>query len=52
MLKDRIKREIEQRRQELVELSLRIHASPETGLQEEKASKWLSGYLEREGFKV
>ena len=37
--------EVEARRQELIDLSLRIHDNPETGLQEDKASTWLCEYL-------
>jgi metal-dependent amidase/aminoacylase/carboxypeptidase family protein len=33
--------EVDAHRQELIDLSLRIHDNPETGLQEEKASAWL-----------
>jgi amidohydrolase len=44
--------EVEAHRQELIDLSLRIHGNPETGLQEEKASAWLCEYLRKQGFKV
>jgi amidohydrolase len=44
--------EIEARRDELIELSLRIHANPETAFQEAKAAGWLSDYLEAGGFAV
>ena len=44
--------EVEAHRQELVDLSLRIHDNPETALQEEKASAWLCEYLEKQGFQV
>jgi len=44
--------EVDARREELVELSLRIHANPELGLKETKASGWLAGYLESNGFDV
>ncbi len=37
---------------ELKALSRKIHANPEMGFKEEKASKWLSEYLARKGFKV
>ncbi len=37
---------------ELIELSLRIHANPEVAYHEEKASAWLSDYLESHGFEV
>lgn len=51
-LKEEIKNELETRRSELVELSLKIHANPELGFQEVKASSWLSDYLEGNGFYV
>jgi amidohydrolase len=44
--------EVEAHRQELIELSLRIHDNPETALQEEKASAWLCDYLQSQGFQV
>jgi len=44
--------EVEAHRQELIDLSLRIHDNPETGLQEERASAWLCEYLEKQGFQV
>jgi amidohydrolase len=37
---------------ELVDLSSRIHANPEVGLEEAKASAWLTDYLESKGFKA
>jgi amidohydrolase len=51
-LKSRVVSEIENRRDELKELSLRIHANPEIAFQEEKASTWLSDYLREKGFSV
>ena len=51
-LKAQAAAEVEGLRQELIDLSLRIHGSPETGLQEEKASAWLCEYLEKRGFQV
>lgn len=39
-------------RDQLVELSHRIHADPELGFQEEKASAWLAGALAEAGFSV
>jgi amidohydrolase len=36
----------------LVELSHRIHASPEVAWQEEQAAAWLAGHLEARGFAV
>jgi amidohydrolase len=43
---------IEQARQRLLELSHRIHAEPELGMQEEKACAWLSDELRGAGFTV
>lgn len=51
-LKDRAAAEVDARRDELVDLSLRIHQHPETGFQEENAAAWLSDYLEAAGFVV
>jgi amidohydrolase len=51
-LKEQAIDEVEAHRQELIDLSLRIHDNPETGLQEEKASTWLCDYLEKRGFQV
>ncbi|GAJ24610.1 unnamed protein product, partial [marine sediment metagenome] len=51
-LKSLVKDEVEGRRQELAELSLKIHAHPETGFHEEKAAGWLTQYLEANGFAV
>lgn len=44
--------EVDAHRRELIDLSLRIHANPETGLKERKASVWLCEYLEGQGFQV
>ena len=44
--------EIDARRQQLSELSLRIHANPELALQEVKATAWLTQYLEENGFSI
>jgi amidohydrolase len=51
-LKKRAVDEIEAHREQLIELSLRIHANPETAFRETKAAGWLSDYLEAEGFAV
>lgn len=51
-LKKRAVDEVEARRDRLIELSLRIHANPETAFGEVKAAGWLSDYLEAEGFAV
>ncbi len=37
---------------QLNEISLKIHASPELGFQEVKATNWLTRYLEKNGFSV
>ncbi len=44
--------EIDSRRDQLIELSLQIHANPELGFQETKAAAWLAQYLEENGFSV
>lgn len=51
-LKDRVCAEVEALREELIDLSLRIHAHPETAFQEQQASAWLAGWLEGRGFRV
>ena len=51
-LRSQVVQEIEARRSELRDLSLEIHASPELGFQEAKASGWLCDYLEQNGFQV
>jgi amidohydrolase len=43
---------VELQRQQLIQLSLNIHDNPELGFEEEKASAWLTGYLEDSGFHV
>jgi amidohydrolase len=52
MLKETAVDEVNSRRQELTELSIRIHDNPETGFQELRACEWLTEYLERYGFKM
>ncbi|MFC2056986.1 M20 family metallopeptidase [Chloroflexota bacterium] len=44
--------EIEACRNQLSELSLKIHSNPELGFQEIKAADWLTRYLEENGFFV
>ena len=44
--------EIDARRRQLSELSLRIHANPELGFHETKAASWLTQYLKENGFAV
>ena len=51
-LKSQVVAEVETLRKELIDLSLRIHAHPETAFQEQQASAWLAEYLERHGFRV
>jgi len=51
-LKSRVKDSVELQRQQLIQLSLYIHDNPELGFEEEKASAWLTGYLEDNGFCV
>jgi len=51
-LKKRVIKEVEAHRDQLIELSLRIHAHPETAFREEKAAAWLADFLEGRGFVV
>jgi len=51
-LKLKIRDSVESQRQQLIQLSLNIHDNPELGLKEEKASTWLTNYLEKNGFRV
>ena len=51
-LKSRVISEIENYRDELKELSLRIHSNPEIAFQEEKAATWLTDYLKEKGFSI
>jgi len=51
-LKARVIAEVDSHRDELIDLSLRIHRNPEVGFKERKASRWLSEYLEGQGFRV
>jgi len=51
-LKAEVSRQVEQQRQELIKLSLKIHANPELGFKEERASAWLTDYLARNGFQI
>ena len=45
-------KKVDSQRTKLVALSHRIHDNPETGFNEVKAAKWLSVYLETNGFEV
>jgi amidohydrolase len=51
-LKLKVRDDVELQRQQLIQLSLNIHDNPELGLKEEKASTWLTSYLEDSGFRV
>jgi len=51
-LKQRVTAEIDRRRTELIELSLRIHANPEIAFEEHKSAAALSDLLEANGFAV
>jgi len=44
--------EIDARRQQLSELSLKIHSNPELGFKEVQAATWLTDYLEENNFSV
>ncbi len=43
---------IDQQREALIELSLRIHRTPEIGYEERQAAEWIATYLERAGFEM
>ncbi|MBI4215820.1 MAG: M20 family metallopeptidase [Chloroflexi bacterium] len=51
-LKSQALAQVERQRPDLIELSLRIHSHPELGFKEEKAARWLTDYLEAQGFAV
>jgi amidohydrolase len=51
-LKVEVKDRVESQRHQLIQLSLNIHDNPELGFEEEKASAWLTGYLENSGFNI
>jgi len=51
-LKARIRETVDQHRRELIDISLELHRNPELSFQETKAAALLSGYLERNGFRV
>jgi amidohydrolase len=51
-LKDSVIKEVEAHRRQLRDLSLKIHANPELGFNEVKASKLLTDYLQKNGFSV
>ncbi|HEY5641151.1 MAG TPA: M20 family metallopeptidase [Dehalococcoidia bacterium] len=49
-IKQRAQDEIERRKQELIDLSLRVHATPETAFKEHKSSAMIADFLEAQGF--
>jgi amidohydrolase len=51
-LKAKVKDSVELQRQQLIRLNLNIHGNSELGFKEEKASAWLTSYLEENGFHV
>ncbi|MFC1995823.1 M20 family metallopeptidase [Chloroflexota bacterium] len=51
-LKSSFIREIDARRHQLSELSLKIHSTPELGFQEVKAAELLTNYLKENGFSM
>ncbi len=51
-LKASVVAEIDARRHQLSELSLKIHANPELGFKEVQAAAWLTQYLEENGFSI
>jgi len=51
-LKLKVKDSVELQRQQLIQLSLNIHDNPELGFEEEKASAWLTSYLEENRFHI
>jgi len=51
-LRASVTNEIDAQRHQLSELSLKIHANPELGFHEVKATAWLTQYLEENGFSI
>ncbi len=51
-LKTKLRNEVDARRQELVQLSLKIHDNPELSFEEKRASSWLIDFLGSNGFRV
>jgi amidohydrolase len=51
-LKSKIISQISSKADALFRLSRRIHDNPELGFKETKASNWISGFLEKEGFAI
>jgi len=51
-LKALVIKEVDSRQDQLRELSLKIHATPELGFHETKAVGWLTQYLKKNGFSI
>lgn len=51
-LKSLVVEEVDSRRDELNELSLKVHANPELGFHEVKAAAWLTEYLAKNNFSI
>ena len=51
-LKTSVISEVDARRRQLEELTLKIHSHPEPGFQEFKAAAWLTQFLEENGFSI
>jgi amidohydrolase len=51
-LKALVIKEVDSRQEQLRQLSLKIHATPELGFHETKAVGWLSQYLKKNGFSI
>jgi amidohydrolase len=51
-LKANVRSEVDALRQELIQLSLRIHDNPELSFEETRASSWLIDFLRDNGFRV
>ncbi len=51
-LKDNVCAQVDAMRETFVGLSARIHETPEVGLQERQAARWLTGLLREHGFAV
>ena len=51
-MKAKAKKRLDRARDELIELSHRIHAHPELKFEEEQASSWLAALLSDNGFAV
>ena len=51
-LKASVTGEVDAQCHQLGELSLKIHANPEPGFREVKATAWLTQYLEENGFSI